>query len=444
MKRYSIYLVTLLLLFFSSCEKEPVDLTFDAQPEERISERMNELRSLLLEAEHGWKGNLVTGLGSYGFYLNFEDETNCVMLSDLTSETSTEPSASTYRIIWAMNAALSFDTFNYITMLQEPSSNFGGQAPNGYISDVDFDYEKNSGDTLYLKGKKYQLPFTLTKVTAEDKERYLSSGYPEAIETTQSFFHDNPNAYVNIDSAGTTYKVGISIDKELRVFGASYVDQENKTKSAFSFFTFTLDGIDVLTPPGTAVLGTVFLRAEWDGNQFNLIDTEGQQYEIRNNERPIIPLNKAIGTQYASFYSPYLTYFPGTSPAGREILARFHDGLESGATGFRFNSGNIRINWDATNQRMSVLGFSSQNGGASGWTTTIVYDYEFDENTEIFRFTKRSGPTGGYTGAILDQLDDFLLNSGVQLDYHTVDATTYGLMKGVERPEVEITFQLLN
>src|SRR5690606_10604242 len=131
-------------------------------------------------------------------------------------------------------------------------------------SDVDFDYEKNSGDTLYLRGKKYQLPFTLTKVTAEDKERYLSSGYPEAIETTQAFFTNNPNAYVNIDSAGIIYIVGISIDKELRIFRATYVDQENKTKSTFSIFPFTLDGIDILTPPGTAVLGTVYLRAESD------------------------------------------------------------------------------------------------------------------------------------------------------------------------------------
>lgn len=443
MKRILIYLLTLFALSLGSCKKEPVDLTFDAQPEERISERMEELRSLLTGSEHGWKGNLRTGLGSYGFYLNFEDETNCLMLSDLNPETSSEPSSSTYRVIWAMNAALSFDTFNYITMLQEPSSDYGGVAPNGYKSDVDFDYIKNSGDTIYLTGKKYGLPFTLTKATAEDKNRYLDNGYADAIAKTLSFFTDQPNTYINVDSAGTTYQVGIALNYQVKMLIAGYLDTHGKSRSVADYFSFDLDGLD-LYAEGLPVLGKRFIGMEWENDKLLVLDAEGEKFELHNSERPIIPLNKAIGAQFIGFDSPYMTYFPGTSPAGLDILSRFHEGLEGGIPGYSFNSGYIGFLWDAVNQRVNLLGFSSQNEGVSGWTTTIVYDYEFDENTENFTLTKRSGPTGGYTGPVLDQLDDFLQNSAIRLEYYIEEGVTYGLMKGVDRPEVEMTFRLQN
>lgn len=442
MRNFLIYTLVLLAISVTGCKKEPVDLTFGAQPEERISERMDELRSLLTDSEYGWKGYLITGLGNYGFYFNFEDQTTVQMVSDLTTETSAEPSSSTYRVIWAMNAALSFDTFNYITMLQEPSSYYGGIAPLGYLSDVEFDYIRASGDSVYMAGKKYGLPLVLTPVTQQEQEQYLNQGYTESIHKTQEVLSNTENAYVSIDSAGTTYKVGISINNTDKLIGGSYVDLDNKIQTSEMVFIYDLDGMDFLI--GLDILGTKFVRAEREENRLALIDSLGERYELRSNEQPIIPLNQSIGVQFSSLSSPYLTYFPGTSPAGMEILERFHEGLGSGTTGFTFNHGNINLSWDRANNRITLGGFSSQDNGASGWTTTIVYDYAFDENTEVFTLTKRSGPTSGYTGSILDQLDEFLLNSAFKLEYYTQDGTTYGMIKGVDRPEVEMTFQLIN
>lgn len=442
MKRILLYTLALFAVSMAGCKKEQVELAFDALPEERIDERMVELRSTLTGSEYGWKANILTGLGSYGFYLNFEDETFCTMLADLTSETSSEPSSSTYRIIWAMNATLSFDTFNYITMLQEPSSYYGGEAPNGYMSDIEFDYVKNSGDSIYMMGKKYGFPLILTQVTKDEQERYLNKGYAESIPKTRQFFVDNENAYVSIDSAGHTYKVGISINNTNKFISAAYTDLDNQTQGSLMPFTFNLDGLDFFI--GWDILGQQFIQAELEGEQLFLIDAAGEKHEVLNNTEPIIPLNKAIGVHFSGLRSPYLTYFPGSSSAGQQILQEFHEGLASGATGFTFNSGYIDLGWNLATNRITLSGFSSQTGGTSGWTTTIVYDFEFDENAGTYTLTKRSGPTGGYTGPILDQLDNFLQNSAFKLEYYTQDGTTYGMIKGVDRPEVEMTFQLTN
>lgn len=43
---------------------------------------------------------------------------------------------------------------------------------------------------------------------------------------------------------------------------------------------------------------------------------------------------------------------------------------------------------------------------------------------------------------ILDQLDAFLVNSAFTLEYYFDSGNVYGKVKGVERSDVEIVFQL--
>lgn len=430
----------LMLLGLIGCEKEKVDLEFGKQPEERMGERLEELRTLLKTADNGWKGNLLVGApGAYSFYFNFDDDKLVTMVSDFNNTTSLTPKQSTYRVRWAMNAALSFDTYNYITMLQEPSGVNGGVAPNGFYSDVEFEYQKSSGDTIYMIGKKYGLPLNLTKATKAEADAYLGGELSKSMEKTKKFFNDNRNSYVQIDSGGFMHKVGFDLWVKEKGASLSTVTAQKTVKSQASLFVFNLNGLEIYP---VTFLGRTFNKAVWEGNKFILMDTEGKKYQVLNDSRPILPLNKAIGSKFSSLYSPFSTYLPGTSPDGLTILKRFHEGLGNGATGYVFNYGTISMIWDSFNQRVTVVGFASQNNGASGWDTTVGYNYTFDEATGIFRFTKRSNASGGYTTKILDQLDDFFLNSGFKLDYHYEGTTTYGKIIGVDRPKVEMTFQL--
>lgn len=433
---------TFLLLFLTGCKKGEVDLVFGEQPEERMGEKLTELRSLLTSSEYGWKAKLLVEKPSaYSFYFKFDDGKSCTMISDFSNTTSSTPNTSTYRVMWAMNASLLFDTFNYITMLQEPSGSYGGTAPNGYLSDIEFEYVRSSGDSLIMTGKKYKVPLLMVKATQAESESYLAGNLTESIEKTKQFFNDNKNSYVSIDSAGHSYKVAVDLLSQDKTVSLSTITPEKTVKSVSNLFVFDLNGFELGTD-SVGFLGVTFKTAVWEGNKLLMVDDKGAKYEIKNDTQPIIPLNKAIGVKYSSLLSPYLTYYPGTSAEGLTILKRFHEGLASGTTGYIFNSGYISFAWDNFNKRITLNGFSSQNGGSSGWTTTIVYNFEFDETAETYTLTKRSNASGGYTAPILDQMDNFLLNSKFKLEYHVDDGVTYGKMIGVDQPNVVITFLL--
>ncbi|GGE22372.1 MULTISPECIES: DUF4302 domain-containing protein [Sphingobacterium] len=440
MKRF-LYIAFLFILF-TGCRKEHVDLTFGEKPEERMNERLTELRTLLKSSENGWKANLMVGLmSSYSFYFKFDDDKFCTMISDFTDETATVPSQSTYRVLWTMNASLLFDSFNYITMLQEPSSQFGGVSPNGYMSDIEFEYLKQSGDSIYMRGKKYDQSLVLVKATKAESDGYMNKGLKTSMDKTKQFFIDNPYSYISIDSAGVNNMVAVDLYPVMKTTSFSTMTKEKLVRGENSLFTFNLTGLD-FTTDSVSMFGVIFKKAVWEGNRLFIHDSNGKKYEIKNHTEAVIPLNKAIGIKFKYLFSPYKTYFPGTSADGLTILKRYHDGLLNG-TGFPFNYGDLYFTWDSFNQRVNLIGFSSQNGGASGWNTTIGFSYVFDEASQTFKFSKRSNATGGYVSAIMDQMEKFLLESSFKLDYYEESGVSYGRITGVEKPGVVMTFLLL-
>jgi hypothetical protein len=276
----------------------------------------------------------------------------------------------------------------------------------------------------------------LVRATQAEQERFLSGGYYESIKKTRDFFVENPVTYFEVDNV--RYQIFFNdVGKTLDI--ASFVD--NKViSSPIQGFSFLLDGVEI--PKGLPSGSSVVHSFIWEGEKLYALTRTGEKADVLASTEAIVPLNKTIGIKHAGMRSPYLTYFSGTSDAGLSILKRYHEGLGNRATGYTFNSGYIDLKWDLVNNRITVSGFSSQNGGASGWTTTIVYDYNFDEATGQYKLTKRSNAAGGYTAVILDQLDAFLVNSAFTLEYYFDSGNVYGKVKGVERSDVEIVFQL--
>lgn len=434
MKKIGLYIIALFAM--AGCQKHEAEMIFDKKPEERMDERLTELRDLLTNAPNGWKASLnTTGKGAYGFYVDFREDMTCSMVSDLTSETSSTLHSSTYRVIWAMNASLVFDTFNYVTMLQEPSSSFGGTAPNGYQSDIEFEYVKSSGDSVYMRGKKYLNDLVLVKASAEESKEFESGGYALAIEQQERFFIENENPYIEIEDV----QIGLALNESDKLL--SFTVLENGSAKVFTGkYFYSLSGSEVLSNIG--VFGTNIEKLLFKEKKLYVIDSDGNEYEVKNSTAPILPLHVLMGVQFTGLRSPYLTYYSGTSNEGLEILQLYHEGLGNRATGYTFDSGYIDLGWNLPNKRITLSGFSSQNGGASGWTTAIEYDYTLDETTGVYTLTKRSDAAGGYVAVILEPFDEFLLNSRFRLDYQVDGSLTYGRIVGVERPEIEITFML--
>ncbi|MGE8290498.1 MAG: DUF4302 domain-containing protein [Sphingobacterium sp.] len=443
------YLMLLVLVAFSCTKPKGVDVLI-GDPTERVADTLAYLKKTLVDAPDGWKAYLSTAYsGGYGFYMKFDQDDRMKMIADLTDESSSVVKESTYRIRQIMNATLSFDTYNYITMLEDPNPDaYGGQAGKGMGSDVEFDYIKTVGDSLFFEGRKFKKALVLVKASNTESKEYLNKGYSNAIKATNEFFTNNQNSYIEVD--GLKYQ--ISINSGTKEVGAMTILPGNKVVSTTTNFYYTLDGfgcaMDSLANFGKAnvisklKVGKInIVKIANEGGKYFAIDENNKKYEIKNSIQPLVPLHLLIGSKYVGVYLDYKVLLPGTSADGTTIINRYFNGLANG-TPYYFNCGYFSLQWDKNNNRINLVGFTSQSNCNSGWNTTIGYNYTLDEETGIFKLTKRSEATGGYAANILDQLDDFLINSSFKLEYYVDGSNVYGKMIGIERPNVQMTFDL--
>ncbi len=439
-KMKNILYMILLLVMAASCKNEVEDLTFGERPEIRMKAKIDSLSSVLKDAENGWKVVLGTGLGGgYSFYMDFDDQQVVKMLADLTAASPTTLQESNYRVKQDNGATLIFDTYNYISLLDDPSSSaYGGTTRDGYKSDLEWGFEYSKDDTLQFVGKRYRQMMVMIKATAEERQSYLSGGLKTTIDKTKQFFADNANPYIDISNDGG-YKMGISLNFTTKFIELASLLPDGITSSSKGKFAHILTGMSIIDG-GLWYRDLNFVEVKWEGDKLYLLDDKNKKYEIKNSVSPILPLYKLMGSKYTGLRSPYKTYFPGTSAKGLAILQRFQNGLASG-TGYSFNSGYLEIYWNVPNSRLELRGFSSQNGGTSGWVTTIVYDYTVDE-MGTYSCKLRTAASGGYVSAIMDQMDTFLKKNKFKLDYFVDGSTLYGQITSIDDPTIQMTFNL--
>ena len=443
MKLRNILYGTMLLIAASSCEQKEEDLIFGETPDVRMNAKIDSINTALTTAPNGWKATVGTSLkGGYGFYFAFDDQQVVKMVGDLTNESASKLAESNYRVKQDNGATLIFDTYNYISMLNDPNPNvFNGTVREGLRSDLEYRFKRSTADTMVFIGKRYANELVLVKASAEEKAQFNSAAYLNVINKTKNFFTANANPYILVSEGGNEYQMGLAVSTTNKLIEFASLENDATTSAASGKIAFSLTGAEIING-GTFYRGNVFKYLTWESDKLFMIDSKGAKFEVKNSATPILPLYKLIGSKYAGFRSPYLTYFPGTSADGLTILKRYHEGLANRATGYTFNSGYMDLAFDTRNKRVTLNGFSSQNGGTSGWITSIVYNYVLDDATGIYTLTLRDPASGGYTSVILDQMHNFLTTSRIKFDYHVANGVTYGKLIGVDKPNVEITFNL--
>lgn len=435
------YIIFLVLLSVSCSKTKEVVEIFGVDPDSRVADTLAYVKKTLVDAPNGWKAHTTTKLtaGGYGFYMEFEENDRLKMVADLDDKTASKIKESTYRVRQIMAATLSFDTYTYLTMLQDPDPNsYGGVAGVGYASDVEYDYVKTHKDTLFFQGRKFAQPLILVKASVEESKKYLNGSYLQSISEVLQFFEKNPYPYVELGNQ----KYQITINSNLKRVTATTILPGNKVESIAEGFYFGLDGFNVTTPVGLKIGDKFITEFKWVDNKFFAIEKSGGKLEIKSSVEPLMPLHLLIGSKHSGLKLPFNIILPGTSNDGKTMIDRYFKGLGNGATGYNFNCGEISLKWNLVNKRVTLTGFASQNMCAGGWGTDIVYDYTLDEETGVFKFTKRSGPSGGYTAVILDQLNDFFEKSSFKMDYQIDGQNVYGKIVGIERPGVTMTFVL--
>ncbi len=353
------------------CKKDDAKI-FEETPEARMSARINELNNGLLSSEHGWKASLTTSAkGGYGFYMNFDKSQSITMVADLNNETATKSNTSTYRIKWVMNATLIFDTYNYITMLQDPATVvYGGTAGSGLQSDVEFEYQRSNGDTIVLRGFKYKNNLILVKAKAEEKNRYLSNAFKSNIDEINNYFAVKENNYVMV--AGIANKVEFVLDKASKIAKLQYVNSSGTVTQVTGKYNFEDIGINFAE--GFSVNGVTYLKGKMENGEFVLYATDGTKYPVKQNDIPILPMQVLFA--YNGTYREL--YIGNALPAG--VTSGFNTAYQGCVAKFAAMAPArtlVDVKFTLSNSTTAAVTIRNNNGTTT-FTAIASYKYTYD------------------------------------------------------------------
>lgn len=399
-------------LLFAGCKKDEVKV-FEETPEERMSARINELNTALTGSEYGWKASLTTsarGGGGYGFYMDFDDTRSIVMVADLNDESATKTNTSTYRTKWIMNATLIFDTYNYISMLQDPSpSTYGGAAGSGLQSDVEFEYQRISGDSIILRGFKYKNNLILVKATAEQKNRYLSAAFKANIDDITNFFAAKQNNYINV--AGITNPVEFLLDKSAKTARFQYMNDNGTVVQATGKYNY--EDLGIVFAEGFVLNGLTFVRAKIENGELVLYTADGKKFVVKQNDIPILPMKELF-----AYNGTYRELYIGSSlPAG--VTSGFNAIYTSTAGKFTAMSPSrtlLDVRFILTNSTTATVTMRNQSG-SSIFTGNATFKYTYSDGVITL-----SNPTydnnWSSRATQLADLQNFFVNGGpFRVDY---------------------------
>lgn len=290
MKKNLIYAV-LFLLGFTACRKTEVDELFYTSPEARMADTLNFLRKELASAPYGWKAGLATGLkGGYGFYMQFDAEQNVTMLSDYSTATGTDVKKSTYRVSPTNLASLVFDTYNYISILQDPVPGVaGGAAGQGLRSDIEFSYLFKSGDSLLFIGRKYELPLMLVKATQQEQQSFLAGGTNTYKTSFTNVFNNN---YVfSYLSGGQNGNLAVELDYAGKRVKFTEVNSSGEVVSSYtSLFYYIPSDLSLVWGSYMSYKGKVIKALKYEGNKVLAVLTDNSTQELLTQNTPLYRL----------------------------------------------------------------------------------------------------------------------------------------------------------
>ncbi|MBO9155195.1 DUF4302 domain-containing protein [Chitinophaga sp. GCM10012297] len=356
---------------FAACQKDSARV-FEEQPEERMTARINELKTGLLSSEHGWKASLTTSArGGYGFYMDFDAAQSVVMVADLNDETATTANTSSFRIKWVMNATLIFDTYNYISLLHDPTpSSYGGTAGSGLQSDVEFEYQRTSGDTIVLRGFKYKNELILVKATGEEKSRFLGADYKANIDGVNDYFATHENNYTSVN--GITNKVEFVLDKSGKTASFQYVEENGDVKQVKGKFNY--EDVGIRFAAGFELNGVTFVKGGLENGVFVLYDNKGGRYEIKQNDLPILPMPALF-----AYNGTYRELYIGSGlPVG--VTSGFNEAYQNCVDKFKAMNPSrtlLDVRFTLANSTTATV-TTRNNNGTSTFTAVASYKYTYE------------------------------------------------------------------
>ncbi|WGQ13301.1 DUF4302 domain-containing protein [Sphingobacterium faecium] len=378
-------------VLFMGCSKDKTDLTFEATPEERIGEKLAEVKSALVSAPFGWIAGMGTSAkGGYGFYIKFDEDDKLTMLSDYSAESATKSVASTYRVKWGSTASLIFDTYNYITLMQDPVPGVaGGAAGKGYQSDIEFNFDRISGDSVIFIGKKYLNPLVLIKATEEEQNKYQAKSFLEDIENFKDYFEDGIPV-VKIGDVET--EIGINVEGKTMGF----IGMPNNIVTGVEVKYYNVIGENIRFIDEVLYNGEYLSSILKESDGYKLLTRSGKKFDIYKSDDYILPPEYKIGAAISSFAVPgpysYSQYLPMKSWSSLYIVDwNMYLNLSKNG-GYNLTIGNTSYTFVAA--RNEITASCDIYQGSTGFSATYSMKYSIDKDTGYFRFLSLASANG--------------------------------------------------
>lgn len=188
-------LLLLLPMVATSCFKLEQDDIFDKSAAVRLDEAADNFAQVLLDKGGVWQMEYYAneGMQGYVYVMKFYDNGNvdisghnpyigAVDKGNGSTEVKYGKATSQWDMITDNGPVLSFSSYNkYFHVFSRPddilnTGNGVGNDGRGFEGDYEFTVLKYSGDTLYVQGKKYNIPMLMTRLPADTNDQeYLQT-----------------------------------------------------------------------------------------------------------------------------------------------------------------------------------------------------------------------------------------------------------------------------
>lgn len=384
MKKTLIYAL-ILTLGFSACKKTEVDNLFYATPEQRIADTLNFIRNELTTAPYGWKGGFTTGLkGGFGFYFQFDNEQVVKMVSDFDNASAANSKGSSYRVFAGSLPSLLFDTYNYISLMQDPvPGTAGGSAGEGYRSDIEFTYRGHRGDSLFFAGKKYQYPLTLVKATENEKQAYLADGITAC---RNNFLVVNTLDYqFSFLSGNADGKLAIEVDYDGKILKFTYVNNAGEvTGSKTAPFFYTSSDLSLVRTFYVPYDGKWIKALRVDGNTILAVFTDGSTRLLGTQTSPLYNFPSVF--DYNKTFKKLV--WSGTQIPGITANVHIFNTVNSAFVASGRTISNMYFGFNnSTTAKFYIAYSATSNGVTTNYTASATYEYRREGNKIWFKRT---------------------------------------------------------
>lgn len=394
----SIYLLGLLGLCITGGCTSDVDDVFEQNASTRVSQAMNECKTLLTAAPNGWQiayyPDENQSYGGYVFLAKFDANGNVTVSGGLENDPS-EKVTSHYSILSSNSATLAFDTYN--TLFHEFSDPDLGRGST-YGGDFEFTYVQGDASEMVFQGTKTGNRIVFTAMdAAADWSEYLTD-----VAEMENKIIVSP--YYAFEFGDYLFQMDDSFAHVL-----TYAPDPSKPEATESVaYCYTPDGISLYEP------------IELGGTQARSGGTRVQHFRWDEAGQQLVPEGEAVGSVtlkgvISEEYVPYdtfvgewkLAYSAGTINVK---LVPVQEGVSMTLTGFPYD---IAIGYS---KRTGKLSMTTQYLGNYGslysiylcpwdcdtgyltWTSGIGFDlaYNGDESNPEILF-EDNGAWAGYT-----------------------------------------------